>query len=149
LAPRAATRRAAARRDRTRARSIGDVDLRCGIDPRRDGVPEKQSRNRFDDPIPGRCRSASAPRARNQASGRKKETELSRHTGDVRFGSSYLTGWCAKENGDRKSDGATDKNKPGPGNVRPPIWHEPSEVPLRRHEFSSEQRENIKGRHCD
>src|SRR5437870_13708552 len=64
----------------------------------------------------------------------------------MRLGSSYLARWCAKQNGDRESDDAANKNKPRPGNFRPPIRHEPSEVPLRSHEFSSQHRKNIKGR---
>src|SRR5437868_998750 len=52
-------------RHRARARSPGNVAMRGGIDPGRDGVSEKQSRDGLDDPVPGRCRSASAARSGN------------------------------------------------------------------------------------
>src|SRR5437879_4982778 len=69
----------------------------------------------------------------------KKSDDLqldSRGRCDVCFSGGDLPRWCAKEGSDRKSDDAADKNKPRPGNLRPPIRHEPSEVPLRSHEFS-------------
>src|SRR5438445_12172081 len=74
---------------------------------------------------------------------------MARRMQAVRLDGIYLTVRLAKQNYERESDGAANKNKPGPGNFRPPIRHEPSEVPLRSHEFSSQHRKNIKGRHRD
>src|SRR5258708_4650589 len=85
----------------------------------------------------------------NSLAGDKEKTGLDWRWRNVRFSCSYLACWSSKENGDRKGDGAADKNKPWPGNLRPPIRHEPSETPLRTHEFSVQQRKNIKGRHGD
>ena len=69
FAARIQTRRAAARRDRARPRSSGHADLRRAIDPRRHGLPEKQSRHGSDVAVAGRRRSEAAAGLGDQAGG--------------------------------------------------------------------------------
>jgi hypothetical protein len=50
---------------------------------------------------------------------------------DMRFGSRDLALRRTEEDADRNRHEAADTDKPGPGDLRPPIRHEPAELPVR------------------
>src|SRR5205085_8508547 len=54
----------------------------------------------------------------------------------MRLGRGDLTRRRPKENGDCQGHAATDENEPRPGDIWPPPWHEPPEIPRRGHEAS-------------
>ena len=63
-----------------------------------------------------------------------------RSRSDVCFGGRDLALGRAEEHTDRKRYHATHKDEPGPGDFRPPLRHEPAEIPFGGHELSSEER---------